>query len=81
MTQIIQSDAGAQPAPAIQPVFLSLQQECADYLEGMEPRFAAMKASGIPATEHIPHQRFWAQANKIIKIKAVQQELACECIF
>lgn len=51
------------------------------YLEDMEPRFAAMKASGIPATEHIPHQRFWAQANKIIKIKAVQQELPCECIL
>lgn len=50
------------------------------YLEDMEPKFAAMKAAGIPATEHIPHQRFWAQANKIVQINAIQESLPCECI-
>lgn len=49
------------------------------YLEDMEPKFAAMKAAGIPATEHIPHQRFWAQANKIVRINAIQESLPCEC--
>jgi hypothetical protein len=39
-----------------------------------------MRANGIPATEHIPHQRFWAKANKIIRINAVQEALPCECI-
>ena len=51
------------------------------YLEDMEPRFATMKAAGIPATEHIPHQRFWYQANKIIQINQVQDALPCECIL
>lgn len=51
------------------------------YLEDMEPRFEAMRAAGIPATEHIPQQRFWASAKKIINIKAVQPELPCECIL
>ena len=50
------------------------------FLEDMEPRFEAMKAAGIPATEHIPHQRFWATARKVIEIKPqVELELPCEC--
>lgn len=50
------------------------------YLEEMEPKFEAMKSQGVPATEHITHQRFWAQANKIVKIKAsAQMQLPCEC--
>jgi hypothetical protein len=50
------------------------------YLEDMEPKFAAMQANGIPATEHIPQQRFWAQANKIVAIKPQQMlALPCEC--
>lgn len=50
------------------------------YLEDMEERFAAMKAAGVPATERVPHQRFWAQANKIVKIhQSAQQSLPCEC--
>ena len=51
------------------------------YLEDMEPKFAAMKAAGIPATEHIDQQRFWAQANRIVRINAVQQSLPCECVL
>lgn len=51
------------------------------YLEEMEPRFAAMKAAGIPATELIPQQRFWAQTRKVIPIADMQLniELPCEC--
>jgi len=50
------------------------------FLEDMEPKFEAMRIAGIPATEHIPQQRFWAQANKIIKINVQQQSmLPCEC--
>lgn len=51
------------------------------YLEDMESKFAAMKSAGIPATEHIPHQRFWAQARRIIPISNLQQhiELPCDC--
>ncbi|QVQ29323.1 hypothetical protein [Achromobacter deleyi] len=49
------------------------------YLEEMEPTFEAMRAAGIPATEHIPHQRFWVGAKKIIEIRSVQPELPCEC--
>lgn len=51
------------------------------YLEDMEPKFEAMKAAGIPATEHISHQLFWARANKIVKINATQQSLPCECVL
>jgi hypothetical protein len=50
------------------------------YLEDMEPKFEAMRLSGIPATEHITHQRFWAQANKIVSIQAYQSAIPCECI-
>lgn len=49
------------------------------YLEEMEVRFAAMKAANVPATEHIPQQRFWAQAKKIIGIVAYQPQLPCDC--
>lgn len=49
------------------------------YLEDMEPRFAAMKAAGIPATEHIPHQRFWAQARRIIPISDMQIRISLPC--
>jgi hypothetical protein len=50
------------------------------YLEDMEWRFAAMKAAGVEATENIPHQRFWAQARKVVKIHAqATTEMPCEC--
>ena len=51
------------------------------YLEEMEGKFEQMKQAGIPATEHIPHQKFWGAANKFIKIAAQQAQLPCECIF
>lgn len=49
------------------------------YLEDMEAKFAIMKCAGVPATEHIPHQRFWAQARKYIKIASTPDLLPCEC--
>lgn len=49
------------------------------YLEDMEERFSAMRCAGVPATEHIPHQRFWASAAKIIKISVQPSLLPCEC--
>lgn len=50
------------------------------YLEDMEATFEAMRRAGIPATEHISHQRFWAQANRIVRINVVQASIPCECI-
>lgn len=50
------------------------------YMEDMEPKFEAMRQAGIPATEHIDQQRFWAQANRIITINAVQASIPCECM-
>lgn len=50
------------------------------YLEDMEEKFAAMRCAGVPQTEHIPHQRFWAQASKIVQFSERQQSLLpCEC--
>lgn len=49
------------------------------YLQDMEVRFTAMRAAGIPATEHIPHQRFWSQAKKIISIHQMDLLAPCEC--
>jgi len=51
-----------------------------EYLEDMEPRFEAMRAAGVPATEHITQQRFWAHAKKVIKINPqMELSLPCEC--
>lgn len=49
------------------------------YLEDMEQKFSAMRCAGVPATEHIPHQRFWARAAKVINIVAQPSLLPCEC--
>lgn len=49
------------------------------YLEDMEEKFAIMKCQGVPQTEHIPHQKFWADARKYIKIASTPDLLPCEC--
>ena len=49
------------------------------YLGDMEDRFYAMQRAGVEATEHVPHQRFWASAKKVIQIKNVEVETPCEC--
>jgi hypothetical protein len=48
------------------------------YLEDLEPKFEEMRLAGVPATELIPQQTFWAQARKFIKIYK-QDSLPCEC--
>ena len=45
----------------------------------MEEKFKKMRSAGIPLTEHIPHQKFCAGANKIVKINAWQDSVPCEC--
>lgn len=49
------------------------------YLEEMEEKFDAMRCAGVPQTEHIPYQKFWADAKKFIKIQSEQSLLPCEC--
>ena len=50
------------------------------YLEDMEERFAKMKAAGVPWTERVPQQTWWAQARKIVKIhEAAAANLPCDC--
>ena len=50
------------------------------YLEDMEERFAKMKAAGVPATERIQQQTFWAAARKVVKIhEAAMASLPCDC--
>jgi hypothetical protein len=49
------------------------------YLEDMEEMFAAMRCANVPATEHIPHQQFWARAKKVINITVQPSLLPCEC--
>lgn len=49
------------------------------YLEDMEPRFEAMRAAGVVATEQIKQQTFWAAAKKVVKIHEAQAAMPCEC--
>ena len=51
------------------------------FLDEMAHRFESMKAAGIPATEHIPQQKFWAHAKKVIAITPQMSlsEIPCEC--
>lgn len=49
------------------------------YLDDVEEKFEAMRRAGIPQTEHIPHQKFWAGARKFIKVNEHQESLPCEC--
>ena len=50
------------------------------YLEDMEERFEKMRAAGVPATENIKPQRFWADARRVVKIHELQTaSLPCDC--
>lgn len=48
------------------------------YLEDLESKFEEMRLAGVPQSELIPQQTFWAQARKFIKIYQ-QDQLPCEC--
>jgi len=49
-----------------------------EYLEDWEPRFAAMKAAGVAPTERTPHQKFWADARKVVPIKNIKDVAPCQ---
>lgn len=53
------------------------------FLKDLECKFEKMRRLGIEATEHIPFQKFWADANKILKIPTLvnQEEFykPCSC--
>lgn len=52
------------------------------FLEDMEERFEKMKNAGVVGTEHMPHQTFWANAKKVIKIhEEIIMDKPCECSF
>ena len=53
------------------------------YLDEMEGSFEKMRLAGIPQTELIPHQTFWASVRKEgINLRAdAQSKKPCECIF
>jgi hypothetical protein len=50
-------------------------------LKELEPLFEKMKTAGIEPTEKIPHQKFWVDAKKIIKVSISDGEIniPCEC--
>lgn len=60
------------------------------YLEDLEPVFETLRRNGMPATEHIPFQKFWASAKKILDshkagqvslLEALADARPCECVF
>lgn len=53
-----------------------------EYLYEMEEMFEKMRLAGIPQTEHIKHQTFWAQAKKIVNSPSlIEDNKPCECVF
>lgn len=52
-----------------------------DYLEDLQDLFHQMYQAGVPATEHIPQQRFWADAKRVVRIAVdtAREALPCEC--
>ena len=61
-------------------------------LEELEPLFVAMRDAGIPATEHIQSQTFWADVRRRVRLPVVGPAPAldlqaeanakpCECVF
>ena len=50
------------------------------FLADMEDRFAKMLAAGVPATERVQQQTWWAAARRVVKIhEAKLGAMACEC--
>lgn len=50
------------------------------FLKDLEEKFEKMKCAGVPDSEHIPHQTFWAMAKKYIK-EIESDEKPCECFI
>lgn len=52
----------------------------AGFLEELEPKFAQMKASGVPPGEKIHPNTFWARAKRHLSVVQADQK-PCECVF
>lgn len=53
-----------------------------DSLEELEVIFEEMKCAGIPTTEHMPQQTFWAAVRKAgIDTSTEEDRKPCECVF
>lgn len=53
------------------------------HLEEIEPMFAAMKAAGVEATEHVEQRKFWIAAKKrlaVVREVADEPDVPCECV-
>lgn len=51
-------------------------------LAALAPMFERMKQAGVPATEHISQQRFWADVKKLgIQLEQDVELKPCECVF
>ena len=51
-------------------------------LRELAPMFERMKNAGVPMSEHIPQQRFWADVKKLgIHIDDVEVVKPCECVL
>ena len=51
-------------------------------LEALEPVFADMKRLGVPATEHIEANAFWAGVRRAgVDTSTEQDRKPCECLF
>ena len=52
-------------------------------LAEIEPMFAAMKAAGVEATEHVEQRKFWIAAKKrlaVVREVADEPDVPCECV-
>lgn len=51
-------------------------------LAEMAPIFEQMRLAGVPTTEHIPHQRFWADVRRLgIDTSQDKDAKPCACVF
>ncbi len=49
------------------------------FLEDMEARFETMRLAGVEPTEQMSHQRFWAQAKRVVRIhEDKERPVACD---
>jgi hypothetical protein len=50
------------------------------FLKDIEEKFYKMKLAGVPDSEHIPYQTFWATARKYLK-ELENEQKPCECFI
>jgi hypothetical protein len=50
------------------------------FLADMEERFETMRQAGVPATENVRHQTWWASARRVVKIhEQAKDRMPCDC--